>query len=304
MSVMIQENRNMIERSISQNEKYGTNDLKVSIPATAISNVDFHDVESGSYERKRKRIRRRKKNKIEPSILLPSTIQPNNSTSSNCRSLKFTFDKPNVNHLKFCWNDSNEEPCDETMKYSSSTIPIVHSTEIANLGALLSLQSSQVPPSYSGKKQIKTGTTTIMSSNSGSPVKMNYSNELLSNSSIVSSVDYSKINVDEYPIHNEAFEPGDIIAFQTLILNGNYCPTLSDYILAKILTVDLLTNTYSCKILVGYDQLKTPEGKFATQMDDDDQGSNGSGSDQKLLILKHSYLNQPRLIYREAEVIH
>lgn len=196
--------------SIFQNEKHGTNDLKVSIPATAISSVDFHDVESESYERKRKRIRRRKKSKIEPSILLPSIIQPKNSTSSNCRSQKFTFDKPNVNHLKFCWDDSNEESCDKTMKYSSSLRPIVHSTEIANLGTLLSLKSSQVPPSYSGKRQIKTDTSTIISSNSGSPVKMNYSNESLSNSS----VDYSKINVDEYPIHNEAFEPGDIIAFQ------------------------------------------------------------------------------------------
>ncbi|KAK0174338.1 hypothetical protein PV327_010121 [Microctonus hyperodae] len=248
---MIQENSNITEKSISQNEKYGSTDLKVNIPTTIISRSDFYDVESGSYERKRKRIRRRKKKKIESPILLPSVIKPNNSTPSNCRSLKLTFDKPNVNHLKFCWDDSNEEQSHETINYSASSKPIVHSTEITNLGALLSLQSSQVPPSYSGKRQMKTSsdTSTIISSNSGSPVKMNNSNESLSNPPRIPSVDYSQINIDEYPIHNEAFEPGDIIAFQTLILNGNYCPTLSDYILAKILTIDILTNTYSCKIL-------------------------------------------------------
>lgn len=186
--------------------------------------------------KKRKRIRRRKPKNEEKTVPITLTKNPlhNGFASTNYPLTKIHHEdnKPTPTHLKFNW-DENEEPEKKvngsaTMPLSSK--PVVRSTEITSLSTLLNLRNCQRPLTFSGQKRSRTNSVTSLVSKEStkqheSPDNMELmvvspsrSSKIICNNPPNPIVDYTKINILDYPVYkNGGFEVDDVIAFKVSV---------------------------------------------------------------------------------------
>ncbi|XP_015121988.1 uncharacterized protein LOC107044573 isoform X2 [Diachasma alloeum] len=246
-------------------------------------------------QKKRRRVRKRK-SKISPELpVVPQQLPPPSKPISIPFNSSFT-PKTKPKHFKFNW-DENEDEKDtkiETRRNGVST-PI-----IPELNTLLSLKNCQFPVTFVGQK---TKTSDCSSQNGDSGVSGKHQSPMKEKNGVLNcdseeKIDFSSVNPLDYPVYNQDFDVGDVVAFRILKMGSDYCPIVSGYVVGETVAKDSEPSIYSFKIISGEDQLKNPEGKFSLVTDEEMENSEETPNETEIHVLSREELLELRLIHR------